>query len=246
MLGKAPWADLAFGKVTLATATMVLAVAGLVGGETRPWPWIIGSAGFVVLHTAVNAARDRNIVRRLGREYDRVQRRAVQVVSDLGQIAGNQFGLWMVDLYLCESNWSLSMRPPFILRQRVLSRQLSVSLIEARHPPPSTDLQSGVHGLCYREAKPLLWANEAVYGETPDNAWTAMEPLTNDDLSESYGVLNVSPLIDQVGRECIGVLAIHVEPEREIIHKALGTLRTPEGRHRIKNACVELHGLLVR
>lgn len=246
MPGKAPWFDLVFGKVTLAIATMVLAVAGLVGGRARPWPLIICMAGFIILHTAVNAARDRNIVRRLGREYDRVQRRAVQVVSDLGQIAGNQFGLWMVDLYLCESNWSLSLRRPFILRQRVLSRQLSVSLIDARHSPPSTDLQSGVHGMCFRESKPLLWVNEAVYGTIPGNAWNDMEPPTNEDLSKSYGVLNVSPLVDQLGKGCVGVLAIHVEPEGKVIHKALGTLRTPEGRLRINNACVELQGLLVR
>ena len=152
----------------------------------------------------------------------------------------------MVDIYLSKSDWSFILRPPFLARERVLSRQLSVSLIDARPQPTWFDIQQGIHGMCFQKVKPLLWINETVHGTTQENAWTAMEPPTNDELSNSYGVLNVSPLVDELGKGCVGVLAIHVEPEREVIHKALGALRSLQGRHRINNACVELQGLLVR
>lgn len=225
---------------------MVLAVASAVGGENRPWAWIIGSAGFIVIHTTVSASRERSIVRRLGRNYDQVQRRAVLVISDLGQLSGDQFGLWMVDVYLSKIHWAFTARAPFLLRERVLSREISVSLVDARSQPPLLDKQAGPHGKCFHENKSLLWINEKIHGKTPDNAWAAMEPSTNEELSESYGVLNVSPLVDQLGRGCVGVLAIHVKPEGEVILKALGALRSPHGLHRINRACVELQGLLVR
>lgn len=239
---RSPWADIAFGPFTLTLATIVFTVAITLG----TWPVTIGSAGFIILHSAANVARDRSIVRRLGRDYDLVQRRAVQVVSDLGQLAADQFDLWMVDLYLCEWDWSPKLRRPFKLPERVLSRQLSVSLIAERHPPPTTDLQSGLHGMCFQEAKPFLWINEAIHGESPDNAWATLEDSSNNELTKSYGVLNVSPLIDQLGKRCVGVMAVHVGPERDVVHKALGALRSPQGCHRINNACVELHALLVR
>ena len=248
MLGRHPWVDLVFGRVSLALATAVLAIASAVGGDKRPWFWIIGSVTFIIVHTAVNAARDRSIVRRLGRDYDRVQRRAVQVVSDMGQLAADRFDLWMIDLYLPSWRRSFVSHWPFIERERVLSRQLSVSLIDARPQPPSVDLSTGPHGKCFKEAQPLLWFDQEVHGPSPGthNAWGTFDEGTNAKLARVYGVLSVSPLVDQLGKHCVGVLAIHVEPERDMALKALGALQSPKGRLRINNACVDLNGLLLR
>ena len=152
----------------------------------------------------------------------------------------------MVDIYLLRRNWSFVMRRPFIKRQRILSRQLSVSLIDARHQPTSLDLFSGPHGKCFLEAQPLLWFDQTTHRSSRDNAWDIFEDELSGELKKKYGVLNVSPLVDQLGRECIGVLAIHVGPERNAALKALGALNSQKGRLRVSNACIDLHGFLVR
>lgn len=240
------WGDVVWGKVALAIATAVLAVASAVGGDKRPWGWILGSAAFLIVHTAVNAARDQSIVRRLGRDYDRVQLRAVQVVADLGQLAADRFDLWMIDLYLPEWRWSIGRKRPFLHRERELRRQLSVSLVDARPQPPIVDLTVGPHGECFTSERPLMWFDDTQHDPSPDNTWPRYDPARNADLATVYGVLSLSPLTDQLGRTCIGVLAVHVEPERDTAVRALGALQSPEGRRRIHNACIDLNGLLSR
>lgn len=240
------WSDLLWGPVTLAAATTILAIASAVGGNHRPWPWIIGSAGFIVLHTAVNSARDRSIVRRLGRDYDRVQRRAVQVVSDLGELAAAKYDLWMVDLYVPAARWSLTRTRPFLHRSTELHRELSVSLMDTRSQPPVVDIANGPHGECYSKGQPIIWFDPDEHGATSDNRWDHYDDDENANLAAVYGVLSVTPVMDQLGKNCNGVLAVHVQPEREAAVQALGLLRSQEGRRRLNNACVELNGLLSR
>lgn len=246
MLRVRGWGDVVWGNVTLAIATVVLAIASGVGGAKRPWPWIVGSAAFILIHTAASAARDRSIVRRLGRDYDRVQRRAVQIVADLGQLAADRHDLWMVDIYLPEWRWSIGFRRPVVTRALALSRQLSVAIVDARPQPPSVDPAIGPHGECFSTQRPLVWLDEAIYGQTPDNVWSTYDAASNSELSAAYGVLAVAPLVDQLGKNCCGVLAVHVKPERETVVRALGAMQSDEGRRRMHNACIDLNGLLSR
>lgn len=246
MPNRTGWSELLWGPVTLAIATVTLAIASAVGGSDRPWFWIVLSAGFIIVHTAVSAVRRQSIVRRLGRDYDRVQRRAVQVVADLGQLAADNFDLWMIDLYLPRWRFRVKKNWPFIARKRELSRQLSISLIDARPQPPTVDAVTGPHGQCFSVPVPLVWFNEEGHKQSIDNAWGSFDQQMNADLGKVYGVLSVSPLVDQLGKNCVGVLAIHVEPDAEKALRARGALRSAEGRRRINNACVELNGLLSR
>ncbi|MDE0701439.1 MAG: hypothetical protein OXH61_12065 [Acidimicrobiaceae bacterium] len=233
-----------FGKVTLVIATTGLAVTGSLGGKDRPAVLIFGIAGFIILHAAVNFVGEDSIVHRLGQNYDQVQRRAVQVISDLGQLAADQFGIWMVDLYLPEHTWSFTSRRPFIERRQVLSRQLSVSLVDARPQPTSIEPSYVPHGKCFSETQPLLWFDQAVHGPRENNTWETIDIEAGDELEKKYGVLAVSPLVDHLGKDCRGVLAIHAGPERSDAFKALGALNSQQGRLRVSNACVDLHGLL--
>ncbi len=246
MRSRTAWADIVWGPVTLSMATVILAVSSLVDSGDRPWPWIVGSAIFIVLHTSIATVRNLNIVRRLGRHYDRVQSRSVQIVSDLGQLTADQFDLWMVDLYLPRSRPRISRRRPFVYLERELSRQLSVSLVDARPQPPSVDSRSGPHGLCFTSRRPQIWYDEDTLGSSPDNLWSTFNPSNNEQLAKTYGVLGVSPIVDQLGNNCVGVLVVHVEPEPDKALRALGALTSPEGRRRLNNACVELNGLLAR
>lgn len=238
------WGDLVWGNVSLALATVILAVASAVGGDDRPWPWIVVSAAFIVVHTAANAVRDRSIIRRLGRDYDRVQRRAVQIVADLGELAADKYDLWMIDLYLPEGHWSITRKWPIVHRDRRLSRQLSVSLVDARPQPPVVDLGIGPHGDCFTQEQPLLWFDEQAHSSISGNKWQDYDAATNARLAGAYGVLSVSPLVDQLGKHCVGILAVHVQPERDAVVQALGALASLKGRRQIHNACVDLNGLL--
>ena len=241
------WANLVFGNVTLAVATVTLAAISTVSSNDRPWIWIIASSAvFIIIHAAVNTIRDKSIVRRLGRNYDRIQRRGVQVIADLGQLAGDQFDLWMIDLYLPNFEWSFNSQWPLLQRNRVLSRQLAVSLIDMRPQPPSVDSVSSPHWLSFENTQPLIWFNKDIHTSNDDNAWDTLDEATNAELAKDYGVLSIYPLVDQLGKDCVGVLTIHVEPEGNSVLKALGVLQSTLGRHRLTNTCVELNGLLAR
>ena len=241
------WTDLLFGNVSLTVWTVILAVFGALGNGTGWRIWLIGiSAGFLVLQAVVNSSRDRDILRRLARDYDRVQRRGVQVIADLGELAGRQFDLWMLDLYLKKHKWSIQNTWPLIGRDQVLERALAVSLIDVRPQPTSVERSSGPLWTSFSASRTLLWFNKATYRSATENAWDQLDDATNADLAAEYGVLSICPVVDQLDKGCIGVLAIHVKSERDAIHKALATLNSDPARRRLKEACVELHGLLAR
>ena len=247
---KYPWIEFLFSKVTSAIATVLLAIACTV----MLWPLIIGIATFLIVHTVVNAARDRNIVRRLGRNHDRVQRRATQLISDLGHLS--RFEIWRVDIYLPIRRWTLSSKPFFIKRNLVLSRQLSVSLNDT-FPKPQPEYSFGPFVECFEEArrhgtaKQLLWINQLLYGRYQVNMSThtpiMLYPSTEFDPTDVYGVLCVSPLVDELSKNCLGILAIHVKPELIDIVQSLGVLVEADSdaaRRLIYSACHDVYGLL--
>ena len=241
------WTELVFGKVSLAVATAAIAVAGTVVDSKSSRIWIVGSCGlFAVISTAVIARRDRSIVRRLGREYDQVQGRGVQVIADLGQLVAGRYDLWMVDLYLPNIEWSIHYQWPFLTRKKVLSRQLTVSLVDRRPQPPSVESLSGPHWKSFSDAQPLVWINEIIQESSPNNAWDRFDEATNAQLALDYGVLSVFPLVDRLGKGCVGVLAVHVKPEPDTVLKAAGALHSDLGRREITDACADLKGLLSR
>lgn len=253
MADRRAWYAFLWGPVPVSVATVILAVPGLVSNNGPMWFWVLPSATFVILHAVMAAISDRSMIRRLGKHYDHVQRRSVQVVSDLGLLTGNQFDLWMVDLYLPTTHFALTRRWPFLIRWKELSRQISVSLVDTRPQEPSMDTRVGPHGQCFTSAKPLIWFDEPALGPSEegsqppfDNLWNSLSPLSNQELSRVYGVLYVSPIVDQLGKNCTGVLAVHVEPDPAKALHARGALWSLEGRQRITNACVDLNGLLAR
>ena len=238
-----------WGPVPVSVATVVLTIWGLRSNDQPIWSWmlIVLCGVFIVVHAAMAAVRDRSIVFRLGRHYDQVQRMCYQVVADLGELTGNQFDLWMVDLYLPARTIQM-WRWPF--RQQVLSRQITASLVDTRPQEPSVDSRVGPHGQCFTSGKRIIWFDEndlrlSGHGRpSVDNLWESLEEAQNAKLAASYGVISVSPLVTQHGRNCVGVLAIHVAPEPDKAIRAHGALSSVEGQRRITNACVALNGLL--
>lgn len=242
-----------WGPISSTVATVGLAIFGLMEGMDRPWPIIVVAASFIVVHSLVNSISTDNIATRLGKQYDDVQRRSVQVIADLGQLAGDHFGTWIVDLYLCRSKWQLSFRWPLVEHKRELSRQLSVSLLEVSEEPSIVSLTDGIHGECFKTKSAQVWLNDnGIQGENVESDVSSgnRQYVPNDaeltEMSTQYGVLNVAPIEDQLKRNCLGVLAVHVKAGREELLRARGVILSTEGRRRIHNACVDLHGMLSR
>lgn len=248
---RSAWNDLLWGPYPFSIATVTFAVLGFLDDDKRPLWLIIVVAGFLIVHGAVAHIRDRSIVRRLGQNYDAVQRRSVQIVSDLGQLTGNQYDLWMADLYLpkyfvrCRRGW------PWLVVERRLSRELSVSLVEVSSQPQNVALRSTMHGKCFSSAKTIVWFDENDLGTPTDetsrsvaNEWSQLTHDENARIASHYGVVTVAPLVDHLSRNCLGVLVVHVRPERTKALHARGAILSSEGRRRIHNACVDLQGLL--
>ena len=241
------WINIIFGKVSLSVATVALALVSTLTGNNRISISIIGvCAIFIITHAIVTAAHDRSLVRRLGRKYELVQRRGIKIVSDLGQLAANNYELWMVDLYLSSSKWSPSKRWPLVVRNTTLLRQLTVSLIDARHQPTRIGSSPNPVWVSFSNSKPLIWYNKNIHRSDHDNAWDSFDDVTNAELAKRYGVLSVHPLVDHLDRNCIGILSIHVKPEPDVVLKAMGVLISDQGLLRLKDACVELNELLRR
>lgn len=235
-----------WGPVTAVVATVTLAIAGVTGGGGLLWTVLIGVAAvFLVVHSFVSRMLEQSIIRRLGRDYDKVQQRVVRVVADLGDLTG-MYDLWMIDLYLPANRYRLTMRFPFIVRTEVLDRQLSVSLVDARPQPPSVDSMVGPHGEAYRSGAPVLWADVSQEGANGDNCKFKYETNENERLQSAYGLLYVVPIVDQLRKGCVGVLAVHIGCEPDRVVKGFGAVDSRQGRRRLSDAGVDLNSLIGR
>ncbi len=244
MLGRPSGVDITL-SVLAASATIVLATVGLIRTEDISWIWIVAvvvSSFFLLIHAAVSSFRDKGIVRSLGQNYDQVQQRTLRIISELGELS--TYDLWMIDIYLPIRKYRIVKTLPFIERKRWLSRQLSVSLIDALRQPPCVEPSSGPYGECFEEAKPLLWFDQDLHGPYPENAQITFYSNANFDLPSTYGLVCVFPLVDHLNKNCSGVLVIHVKPELEVVFKTLVVLKSQQGCHRINNACIDIHRLL--
>ena len=247
------WSRILWNPITATLAAVCLAVLGFLEADDRPWPLIIGLALFLVVHALVNAAIKQNLAAKLGERYADLQRCAVQLIADLSGLGKNQHGLWMVDLYLYHAGLRWTNRRPFLIRGSELSRELSVSLLEVSDEPTEVKLDSTVHGLCFRRARPYFWFDGAELGachgdsgSNDRNLWHSQDQQENEKMASRYGLLSVSPIVNQLGRNCLGVLVVHVKPERHKSFEAHSAITSEEGRRDLHNACVELHGLLSR
>lgn len=253
MQKSSPWIRIIWGPITATAATVGLAVLGFSDGDNRPWPLIACIASFLVLHSLINSVARRNLVARLGGRYADLQRRALQLVADLSSLGKNQYDLWMVDLYLHRRGYHWTPRWPFLVRRRELSRELSVSLLEVSDEPTEVNLDTGIYATCFELSRSLYWFNEDELGTSGGtvsisdrNLWRSLSEQENSEAASRYGLLSAAPIVNQLGKKCIGVLAVHVKPERHKSFEAHSVITSEEGRRDMHNACVELHGLLSR
>lgn len=237
-----------WGPYTIAASTLLLTLLSFLDKNNRLWMWIlvILVAIFMFIHTVVGVLRAQDMVRRLGKRYDEIQRNAVQIIAGLGDLSGNHFGLWMVDLYLPSRHWYFMWRIPFIGCKWELSRQLAVSLTDISSEKPSCNLETSLHGQCFTSAEAINRYNKEYLSCLDNSNWRSFDETRNLELASKYGILSLSPIVDQLGRNCVGVLVVHVKPQEDKMRRAIGVLDSYRGQRLIHNACIALHGLLMR
>lgn len=244
MSEKAAFGRVVWGTSVLAAAVLVLTVASASTGSGRWW-WIIPSAAFIFIHTVVRAVRERTVAARLGTEYDKILHRLLRLVADLSELAGDKYELWMVDLYLPVHKWHFKRGRWWVHRHSELSRELSISLLDSRPQPATVDITATPHGDCYNGSAPHLWSTPRPHEAGSSPPGFIPVPAT-EELERNYGILLLAPLIDLLGKNCRGVMAIHVAPEADAVLQAHGALTSARGLRSVQDACSEINGFLAR
>ena len=222
-------------------ATVVLALLGVVGNPNRPWVWILAIACALVVALFEIMAWQEEIGTEslLGQNYEIVLSRVLNLISDLSDLTAREFDLWVVDLYLPRrvSAW--------FLRRRVCEFELSmhVTLTDVRPVPHRIGLNH-LFGGCFADGQPKLWWDIELAPSSVENCWQSLNGSDNNKMAKSYGVTSANPVVDNLGRECRGILVVHAKRDAEIVTKVLGVLQQPEGRRRMAAACLDIHGHL--
>ena len=221
---------------------VLLAFSSLTGRSNWPWLWIGGLSAFIVIHSIVGSVRERSIVNRLGRNYEGILRRTLHLVSDLAELTGGRFDLWMVDLYLPRYSWKISGEWPFVLKKKLV-RTLSVSLTDVSKAPVTIDLNHDLFGPCFSQSKSRLWwdINLAELNGARQNHWRRLGDPINTKLRTMFGAISIQPVVDSVGNDCRGLLIVHTVNDSEIATKALSGLTQSRGRRHLAGAREGIH-----
>ena len=226
----------------IVVATVALAFLGVIGNPDQIWVWIVASLCVVVilLFEIVNYRRTQHGQNRLGRSYEAILGRVLRLIADLSDLTAREFDLWVVDLYLPSY-------PPTMSRQtsrRKLKLSLHISLIDVRIVRSEIDLDQHFFGRCFTECRSGIWWDIALTPTTEENRWGTLDCGDNDNIRTEYGVVSVNPVVNDLGRDCRGLLMVHARRDAETVTKVLSALRQSEGKRRISAACTDIHNLL--
>lgn len=232
-----------FGRPIVAVATCVLALLGILGNPDKRWVWILAvfCAVVIVLWEGMAWRREASAKGRLGASYEVVVNRVLSLIADLSDLTAGKFDLWVVDLYLPQASLLRGKR----YRRGDLELFMHVTLGDVRAVPPSV---TRVHfiGRCFSQRAGRLWWDRSVGPSSGENCWRELTSAQNKEMAGSYGVASVNPVVDNLGKNCIGVLVVHAKREEEVVRKVLGALQQDEGKRRVAAACLDIHGHLQR
>ena len=249
--------DVLWGRVPAGLATLALIILGLTGDTDKPWSWaqpfhesrpwleILILASFLVVHLIVSTWRSNQQSRRLAGSREAIQRNVLHLVSDLSGLAGKEYDLWMVDLYLARKVLTIRSRMPFLFAT-VLQRSLSAALKDVREVRSQIDSTDPLFGRSFVEAKIALWWDQdlALTQVAARNWAEELNPLSNEELRTNYGVIKIGPIVDELGGKCKGILVVHCGRDTESAMKGLGVLAQEEASRHLSRTCENIHAQL--
>lgn len=231
------WSGFMRARNITVLATAVLGFLGVIGNPDQIWVWIL--AAFCVV-AIVMLEFKKNNYNRLGRSYENVLGRVLTLIADLSNLAGSRFDLWVVDLYLPCSTFTLY--PPNRIRR--LEQALHLALTDVRTVPNKIELDHGFFGRCFNEGRSEIWWDPALAPTSDENLWERLNNSDNGHIRTEYGIIRVNPVIDNLRKDCRGLLVIHAARDAEIVTKVLSVLTQSEGKRRVAAACVDIHNYL--
>ena len=240
--------DLALGHPSAVLLTVALTVSSLLLSNSVRTVVVISIAVFAVTHSMISWIRDHSNTRRMSQHYGHVLNRLLDLLSDLGDLTGQDHGLWRIEVYVESVEVALAFRRP-LLRRRSLVPTMSLALKHVPAPLQKIPLHHELFGECFSKAEPCLWWNKDLadfsgrvniaankYDELPDDA--------NRELARSFGSISVNPIVDQLGARCRGLLVVHTHVDPAVVTTAVGALLLERGRRQLSRACQDLHNRL--
>ena len=230
------------GRFIIVIASGVLAYLGVIGIREQRWVWIVATACFlaVVFFAVMDYRREKRSFTRFGRGYEIILSRVLSLIADLADLTAGEFGLWVIDLYL--PTHTAVFRRKGRVRKLVLSLHIALTDIEVVQNEIETGHQ--LFGRCFSDPRSGIWWDIELAPLSEENLRQRLDEKVNDQLKAQYGIVSVNPVVDNLGRDCRGILVIHAKRDAEAVIKALGALTQSEGKRRIAIACVDIHNHL--
>ena len=241
MADKVNWSNLIRSRPVKVVPTAVLALFGVIGNPDQMWVLILALICFcaAVLLEAFNYQWEEEKSDRLGDSYKRISGRVLTLIADLSDLTARQFDLWVVDLYLPQ-------RTSTFVRGNVSKLELSlhVALTDVRVVPDKIGLDHRFFGCCFTNRRSELWWDITLAPSSADNQWESLDSHDNEQLQTGYGVISANPVVDDLRRNCRGLLVVHAMRDAEVATKVLGALNHSEGKRRLAAACRDIHNYL--
>ena len=224
-------------------AVVALAVLGVVGSGSSGAMWVLAvlCAGAVVVLEVWGARWEDRSANPLGAKHDAVLGRAVTLIADLAHLAGREYDLWVVDLYL--PKYALFAWSP--AHSATLGLAVHLALTDTRIVPSQLQVHGSLIGSVFSERRPAHWWDETLASSAEENRWCRLDEKARSRFQEEeYGVISAYPVLSSVGTDCCGVLVVHVRRDAEAAAKALSVLRQAEGKRRVAAACRDIFNQL--
>ena len=218
---------------TLRSTAVVGLTIGTVANQDPLWRWLIPFGIFVIASELVSGLRERH----KSGVLQRIDQRVVRAIADLGALSGENYDFWIIEIYLLQRTWTR------IGIKRTLIRQPPVALTDVPAVPAEVPFTGdGAFATSFRSRKSAAWWNLEL--GPPPSQEDSYSTSFDQERTETYGAIRVSPLADPAGRDCQGVLVVQTKPNPLHVTTAVGVFRSPEGRRRISDTCHDIHHAL--
>lgn len=224
-------------------AVVVLGVLSVVGGESSAAWWSLAVlCALVAVGLEVSSARwESRSTSPLGAMHEAVHGRALTLIADLAQLAGKEYGLWVVDLYVPQfAFFAWPNSPP-----KALGLATHLALIDTRAVSSRVKVDGSLVGSVFSECRPSHWWDEELAPSGEENRWSQLDDDSRAQFrDEEYGLISAYPVLSNLGTDCRGVLVVHVRRDAEAATQALSVLRQEEGKRQVAAACRDIFNQL--
>jgi hypothetical protein len=233
---------LIWSPVVAGLAALYLAVQGLLDERDRSGRGIVVAAGFLAISSVVSYLREQSLARRMASANLRLTQRLTSLIGSLGEISGDGYQCWKVDLYTGHWRVKFSRQFPWILGKRLIKRA-SVSLVSTIGMPDSKDLvERGPVGRCFLEQQQVLWLDPETGATHPRDCHGHLDIGLNERLAIACGALRAVPVASHLEQDCVGVLSVQVEPQYAA--RLAGTIILDACASRLRAAAVDVHQII--